>query len=129
MLSLASARVIEDGGGVVVEAGGSSFEEGGDEDDLFFADDGGEAFGGGAGDGFGEGEEGVVFALAEVLGGEEFGEADEVGSGAGGFADAVGGFVEVGGGVGGHGHLDEADDFSILGIVRREVLLSKRFTA
>ena len=56
---------------------------------------GGEARGGWAGDGLGEGEEGVVFALAEVLGAEELGQADELRAGAGGFADEVGGVVEV----------------------------------
>ena len=103
--------VVEDGGGVVVEAGGSALKEAGNEDDLFFADYGREALGARAGDGFCEGEEGVVFALAEVLGGEELGEADEVGSGTGGFVYAVGGLIEVLGGGGGHGHLDKADDF------------------
>ncbi len=41
-------------------------------------------------------EEGVVFALAEVLGAEELGEADDVGAEGGGFADAGDGFGEVG---------------------------------
>ena len=62
--------VVEDGGGVVVEAGGSALEEAGYEDDLLFADYGGQALRAWAGDGLGESEEGVVFALAEVLGGE-----------------------------------------------------------
>ncbi len=95
MLSGAVAGVIENGGGVVVEAGGAALEEAGDEGDLLFADDGGEARGGWAGDGFGEGEEGVVLALAEVLGAEELGQADELGAVAGGLADEVGGVVEV----------------------------------
>ena len=56
-------------------------------------------------------EEGVVFALAEVLGAEELGEADDVGAGAGGFADECGGFEEVVAGVDGAGHLDEGDFF------------------
>ena len=78
---------VEDGGGVVVEAGGAALEEAGDEDDVFFRGDLAEEGGAGAGDGFGEVEEGVVFALAEVLGAEELGEADDVGAGAGGLAD------------------------------------------
>ena len=86
----------DDGGGVVVEAGGAAFEQGGDET-TSSSRRWRRGVGGGAGDGFGEGEEGVVFALAEVLGAEEFGEADDVRAGAGGFADAVGGVVEVGG--------------------------------
>ena len=100
---------VEGDGGVVVEAGGAAFEEGGDEDDAELAADGGEGVGGGAGDGFGEREEGVVFALAEVLGAEELGEADEVGAEVGGFADAADGLGEVEVRVGGHGHLDEGD--------------------
>ena len=60
---------------------------------LVFAGGAGEDVGGGAGDGFGEAEEGVVLALAEVLGAEELGEADEVGALAGGLVDALGGFV------------------------------------
>ncbi len=94
-------------GGVVVEAGGAAFEEAGYEDDSGFAADAGEGVGGGAGDGFGEREEGVVFALAEVLGAEELGEADELGAETGGFVDALGGLVEVELGVGLAGHLDE----------------------
>jgi hypothetical protein len=49
----------------------------------------------------------VVFALAEVLGEEELGQADELGAGAGGFSDEVGGVVEVLRGGGGAGHLDQ----------------------
>ena len=59
---------IEDDGCVVVETGSPALEQGGDENNVFLADDGGEAGGGGAWDGLGQGEEGVVFALAKVLG-------------------------------------------------------------
>ncbi len=100
---------VEGDGGVVVEAGGAAFEEGGDEDDAVFAGYGGEGLGGRAGDGFGEVEEGVIFALAEVLGAEELGEADEVRAEVGGLLDAADGFAEVEVRVGGHGHLDEGD--------------------
>jgi len=100
---------VQGDGGVVVEAGGAALEEAGDEDDLVLAGDGGECACGGAGDGFGEGEEGVVFALAEVLGAEELGEADEVCAGESGLAGAGDGLGEVGFGVWGHGHLDEGD--------------------
>ncbi len=51
----------------------------------------------------------MVFALAEVLGAEELGEADEFGALAGGFVDALGGLVEVEAGVRVAGHLDEGD--------------------
>ena len=73
--------MVENGGGVVVEAGGAALEEAGDDDELVLADDLAEGGGGGAGDGLGDGEEGVVFALAEVLGAEELGQADELGAG------------------------------------------------
>ena len=108
-------------GGVVVEAGGAALEEAGDEDYAGFAADAGEDVGGGAGDGLGEAEEGVVFALAEVLGAEELGEADDLGALAGGFVDALGGLVEVELGVRVAGHLDEGDAFG--GAVRAFVVM------
>ena len=57
---------LENGGGVVVKAGGAALEEAGDDDDFFLARDLSEEIGGGAGDGLGRVEEGVLFALAEV---------------------------------------------------------------
>ena len=101
----------QDGYGVVVEAGGAALEEAGDDDYFFFFGDCGQRLGRGAGDGLGGVEEGVLFALAEVLGAEEFGEADDVGSGAGCVAGEGDGFGEVLGGVYGAGHLDEGDLF------------------
>src|SRR6202034_2076002 len=65
-------------GGVVIEAGGSALEEAGYEDYAGLAADSGEDVGRGAGDGLGEAEEVVVFALAEVLGAEELGEDDDL---------------------------------------------------
>ncbi len=62
--------VVENGGGVVVEPGRAAFEEARDQRYLLFADDGRQARGAGARDGLCEGEEGVVFALAKVLGAE-----------------------------------------------------------
>jgi hypothetical protein len=93
----------------VIEAGGAALEEAGYEDDAGFAADAGKDVGGRAGNGFSEVEEGVVFALAEVLGAEELGEADKGGSLARGFVDALGCFVEVDAGVRIAGHLDEGD--------------------
>ncbi len=106
---------VQNGGGVVIEAGGAAFKERGDDDDLLFAGDGAEALGAGTGDGLGEIEERGVFALAEVLGAEELGQADDLGAFAGGFADAVGGLVEVGVRIGAAGHLDQADAVVQLG--------------
>ena len=100
---------VEGDGGVVVKAGGAALEERGDDDDVPLAGDGGECGGGGAGDGLGDAEEGVIFALAEVLGAEELGQADDVGTCIGGFAAAVDGLGEILFGVGVAGHLDECD--------------------
>ena len=50
----------------------------------------------------------MVFALAEVLGAEELGEADEGSALAGGFVDSLSGFVEVETGIRVAGHLDES---------------------
>jgi hypothetical protein len=65
--------------------------------------------GGGAGDGLGEVEEGGVFLAAEILGAEQLLEADDLGAAGGGFADAPFGLGEVFVGVGGAGHLHQAD--------------------
>jgi hypothetical protein len=98
-------------GGVVIQARRSTFKKTGDEDDAGLAADAGEGVGGGAGDGLGEREEGVVFALAEVLGAEELGEADDVGALAGCLVDALGGLVQIELRVWVAGHLDEGDAF------------------
>ena len=100
---------MQDGGGVVIEPRGAALEERSDDDDFLFAGDCSEALGAGAGDGLGEIEERGVFALAEILGAEELGQADDVRAFARGFADFVGGLIEVGIGIGAAGHLDQAD--------------------
>ncbi len=53
----------------------------------------------GPGYGLGEVEELDILPLAEILGAEELGKADDVCPATRGFAHAVGGFVEVGIGV------------------------------
>ncbi len=93
----------------MVDAGGAAFEEGGDDGDVEFLGEGGEGLRAGAGDGFGEIEEGGVFLLAEILGTEKFLRADDLGAAPGGLADFGDGFFHVGGGVGGAGHLNDAD--------------------
>ena len=105
----ALAGVVENGGGVVVEAGGAALEEAGDDYERVFADEFTERSGGGAGDGFGDGEERVIFALAEILCAEEFGQADEFCAGLCGFAHASDCLGEIGLGGGLAGHLDERD--------------------
>ncbi len=63
----------------------------------------------GAGNGFCEGEEGVILALAEVLGAEEFRQADEGGAGLCRLRDALACLVEVFVDVRFAAHLDECD--------------------
>ena len=87
--------LVQDGGGVVIEAGGAALEEGSDDHDFLFAGNGSQTLSAGAGDGLGEIEEGDVFALAEILCAEKLGQADDLRAFARGFADAVGGLVEV----------------------------------
>jgi hypothetical protein len=72
----------------VVKAGSAALEEAGDDDKRVFADYFAERVRGGPGDGFGDGEERVVFALAEILRAEELRQADELGAGLGGLAHA-----------------------------------------
>ncbi len=103
------AVFVQDGGGVVIKPGRAALKERGDDDDFFFAGDCAEAFGAGTGDGLGEIEERGVFALAEILRAKELGQADDVRAFAGGFADFVGGLIEIGIGIGAAGHLDQAD--------------------
>lgn len=125
-VDVGDAAILFDGdGGVVIEAGGAALEEAGDEDDAGLLADAGEDVGGGAGDGLGEAEEGMVFALAEVLRAEELGQADEGGALAGRFVDAFGRFVEVNAGVRVAGHLDEGDALDAVGgasVIVRHVL-------
>ena len=99
---------IDDGGGVVVEAGGALLEERGDDDDAMFARDFLERRGAGAGDGFGELEIVVVFALTEILGAEEFLGANDLRALPGGALCKSERFLQVGGRVGGAGSLQQA---------------------
>ncbi len=63
----------------------------------------------GAGNGLGEVEEANVFALAEVLGAEKLGQADDVGAALRCFANVRDRRREVGLGIGTHSHLHQAD--------------------
>jgi hypothetical protein len=91
---------VDDGRGVMVETRGALFEQGNDDDDAMFAGDVLEGAGGGAGDGFGESEVGILFRLAEVLGAEELLGADDLGALACGALGGGEGFAEVNGGLG-----------------------------
>ena len=98
---------IDDGGGVVVDAGRALLEERGDERQLCFAcAAAGQLLGGRARDRLGQIEQRGVFALAEVLGLEKLGEADDVRAAAGGVGDAVEGLRHVVARFGAAGHLD-----------------------
>ena len=80
-----------------------------DDDHAQFGGQAAKRLGGGAGDGLGQIEQAGVFFAAEILGAEEFLEADDLRASGGGFADAPFGFGEVFVGVEGAGHLDQAD--------------------
>ena len=101
--------VLENCGGVVVDAGSTAFEQGSDDSDMLFFRDAAKFFRRGAGNGLGEIEERVIFPLTKILGAKQLGQADDIGAGAGSFANPVGGFVEVGVRVGGAGHLHQGD--------------------
>ena len=69
---------VEDDGRVVVDARRPPLEDRADDDDAGLAGDLRERLGRRAGDGLGEVEVGGVLGLAEVLGAEQFGEADDL---------------------------------------------------
>ena len=102
---------VNDGGGVMVEAGGAFLEKGGDEDDPVLAGESLEGVGARARNRFGEGEVGVIFTLAEILGAEEFLGADDLGTGLGGALDGGEGTFQVGGGVGPASVLEQAQRY------------------
>jgi len=74
------AGVVKNGGSVVIQAGSAAFEEAGDDDERVFTNEFAKRGCGGTGEGFGDGEERVVFALAKVLRAEELRQADELGA-------------------------------------------------
>jgi hypothetical protein len=84
----------------VVEPGGAALEEGSDHHHFFFSRYGGKPLRGGPRYGLGEVEELGIFSLAEILGAEELGKANDVCPATRGFAHAVSGLIEIGVGVG-----------------------------
>src|SRR5208282_4440594 len=72
------AVVVEDGCGVVVNAGGALLEERCHQHDSVLTSGGRKFFGTRAGDRFGQIEEGMIFALAEILSLKKFGQADDL---------------------------------------------------
>ena len=91
---------IDDGGGVVIEALGTLLEDGGDDDGFVFPGELADRVGAGAGDGFGELEEAVIFDLAEILGAEELLGADDLCAAFGSAIDEIELAREVGVGLG-----------------------------
>ena len=105
----------------MIQARGAALEEGSDNYKAIFANQFAQRGGGGAGDGLGEVEEGVVLALAKVLRAEEFGQADKFGARLGGLAHAGDGLGEVSRSGGLAGHLDEGDAG---GVFRHKLVVS-----
>ena len=104
-----SAVRIEDRGRVVIEARGALFEERRDQYDFIFQGCGGEFLRARAGDRLREIEQSGVFALAEILRLEEFGQADYVGALACRFRNAIERLGQIVGGLGAARHLDQGD--------------------
>ena len=86
---------VEHGRGVVVEAGRAPLEQRGDEDHAQFAGKSGKGFGARAGNGFGQVEAAGILGLAEVRGGVQFLEHDQVGAAGRGRAHARYAAVDV----------------------------------
>ncbi len=86
---------IEYGGSIVIEALGALLEERGDDHDLGVARHLGERLGRRPGDRFGELEELVILALAEVARTEELLQADDLGAPLCGFANALDRLLDV----------------------------------
>ena len=80
------AVAADDDRGVVIEAGGAPLKKGDDNSGFQLAGEGAEARRTGSGNGLGEIEQSGVLALAEILGAEELGKADDLGAAAGGLA-------------------------------------------
>ena len=103
------AGVVQNGGRVVIQPRSAALEERGDDNELVLANDFTERRSRRAGDGLGDIEERVLFALAEVLRAEELRQADEFSPVLGGLAHAGHGLREVSLGGGDAGHLDEGN--------------------
>src|SRR5581483_3432309 len=96
-------------GGVVIEARRAALKERSDDADARLASDLGKFCSRGAGDRLSQIKEAQVFALAEILGAKELGQADDLGAESRSFADVPKGGSEVGFWIRPHAHLDKAD--------------------
>ena len=100
---------IEDRSRVVIEAGRALFKERRDQHDLILPGSGGKLLRARAGDGLREIEQRRVFALAEILGLEKFGQADDVCTFSCRLRNAIERLGQIVGRLGTARHLDEGD--------------------
>jgi hypothetical protein len=91
----------------VIEAGGALLEERRDQHDFILEGGGGELLRGRAGDGLREIEQRRVFALAEILRLEEFGQADDIGALSCRLRNAIERLGQIVSGLGAARHLDQ----------------------
>ncbi len=102
------AVAADDGGGVVIEAGGAALKKRDDDGYFQLAGEGTEAGRTGSGNRLGEVEQRGVFALAEILGAEELGQADDLSTAAGRLAHVGDRPLQIFVRLRGTGHLYEA---------------------
>ena len=100
---------IEDRGRVVIEAGRALLEERRDQHDFILLGGGGELFRARAGNRLRQIEQSGVFALAEILRLEEFGQADDVSAFSCRLRNAIERLGQIVGGLGAARHLDQGD--------------------
>jgi len=94
---------------VVVDAGGPPLEQRRHDGDVMLLRRGGDRLAGRARHGLRQLEQLRVLDLAEVRRGEQLGEDDDLGAARGGVRDGRAGLRDVGGLVGAHRHLDQAE--------------------
>ncbi len=92
----------------MIKAGGPLLEERNDEDDLKVAGDFPENLCRGAGNGFGQVEEGRVLRFAEIFAGMQLLQDDQLGAAASGIANAGEAFIDVSSAVSGAALLDQS---------------------
>src|SRR5580700_10160186 len=86
---------IENGGGVVIDAGCALLKQRRNQDDAMLPRRRRKFFAAGAGDGFGQVEQRMIFALTKILALEQFGQADDLRSASGGVAHAFQSLGEI----------------------------------
>jgi hypothetical protein len=101
------AVFVKDRSGIVIDAGSTFFEERRDQHYTVVASRGGQFFSARTRNGLGKIEQGMIFALAEVLRLKKFGQTDDLGSALGGVRDTAKGLVEILFWLWAAGHLDQ----------------------